>query len=451
MNRTAYNLSHLSHRAGQIGRIQTLTVIPVEAGASLELNIDGIARLAPNRKEIVSECQVDICAFFVPYRIPYGQAWIDFVNAGPDFSPSFTGVAVAAPYRNPEYLGLQTCGATINRALLYGYNSIFHNFYAVPSLVKHGDGPGDVNDYTFYPTTEPGAGNCRKYGRLAARLPHVLNGGNLVDAGGVTGWEAQDLDPTDSEVAITAGVFSVKDLALVQSRYKSEAQSAWFAHWYQDVMSEKFGSRLGKDVDPRNLMPEMLGRSTSMMSGIDVDGTDDATLGTFQGKTLDRVSFNMPRKIFEEHGIVHVLALFRYPLVHTREAHPLLQKTNFSYDEIIADPERWANIAPIPWDPDPWLAGGSTLPPGVIEIQEPYGQWYRFQPNLVHSNFSTIPGYPFAKFDGNTYKDWYYYQDEEYKDTFQTTQIGQWQIQAMVKATKYSPIPGVAASIFAGT
>lgn len=453
MNRNAYNLSHLSHTAGHIGRLQSISIIPIEAGASLEVNIDGIARLAPNRKEIVSECQVDICAFFVPHRIVYGQQWIDFINAGPDEAATFTGIAIAGPYRNPEYLTLPTCPATLNRSLLNGYNRIYHNFYAVPSFSITPDaGATLVTDYDWYPTTEAGAANTRKYGRLCARLPHVLNGGNQVENTSV-GWEAQDLEAVDRQVPVTAGVFDLTDLAQIQSRYKSESQSAWFAHFYQDVMREKFGSKLGKDVDPRNLMPEMLGRSTSFMSGTDIDGTDDATMGTFQGKTLDRVRFNMPRKFFGEHGNIYILALLRYPLVQVNEVHPLHQDSNFTYDYIVADPERWANLPPQGFSPGSWLAGGSNLPviPGWQDIQEPYGQWYRFQNNRVHSNFATIPGYPFSNNNSATPVDWFYHSDEEYKRTFQTTQIGQWQIQAAVKATKFSNTPGVTSSIFAGT
>lgn len=452
MDRNQYDLSHLSHNSLAIGRLQTISVIPVEAGASLEINMDSIARLAPNRKEIVSECQIDVCAFFVPHRIVYGQAWIDFINGGPDESQTFTGISIGAAYRNPVYLTLPTCGASINRALLEGYNRIFHNFYAPKQLLYSEDSNvALVNDYTWYPTTETGADNCRLYGRLCARLPHILNGGSFIDAGGVTpGWEAQDLSSTDSEVTVTAGVFTIQSLAQVQSRYKTEAQAAWFAHFYQDVMREKFGSDLGPDVDPRNLMPHMLMRHTQMMSGTDIDGTDDATLGTFQGKTLERVGFHMPRKFFGEHGNVFILACMRYPLVHTREQHRLLANVNPSYDEIVADPERLRNLGPVQWDPGAWLAGGAIYAPSGATL-EPYGQHYRFQPNRVHTNFQTIPGYPFSDWNGTGLVDWYYYQNNEYKDTFQTTQIGQGQMQCLLNVQKYSPVPSVEASIFAGT
>lgn len=296
MERNIYDLSHLSHICGHIGRLQTVSVIPVEAGASVEIRLDGIGRLAPNRKEIVSECQVDICAFFVPHRIVYGQPWIDMLKQGPDAVPAFTGIAIAAAYRNASYLTLPSTNATINRSLLEGYNRIWYNFYSVPSFAANPDSPGTLNNvFTWFPTTEPGAENCRLYGRLGARLPHVLNGGNAVNQA-FPGWETQDLTDADAQVPVVGGVMDIRDLAQIQSRFEDEASRAWYEHFYQDVMKGQWGTEVGPDTDPSNLRPHMLMRATHMMSGTDITGAGDANMGTFQGKTLERLSFNMPRK-----------------------------------------------------------------------------------------------------------------------------------------------------------
>lgn len=455
-NRNEYDLSHLSHTALHIGRIQSLTIIPVEAGSSLELNLDGIARLAPTRKEIVSECQVDILAFHVPHRIIFGQTWIDFINEGGDEDFTFTGVSVAAAYRDADYLCLPITGATVHRTLVEGMNRIWHNFFAVPSFPTTPHGGVAATQYDWFPTTEAGAANTRKYGLLAARLPHVLNGANnIYDS--TTGWEAQGLEvddltlTNDNTVAISGGEFTIQSLAQVQAHYETEVARAWFGHFYQDVMAENWGSQLSGDVDPRNLMPEMLGRSTMMMSGTDINGTDDATLGTFQGKTLERIRFNMPRKHFAEHGFVFVVALMRYPLVNTREVHPLLKSVNPSYLEIAGDPKLLAVQPPIEWNPDLWYKDSSGFT-GVSPIpqREPYGQWMRFQNNRVHTNFEAIPGYPFTGYGQTSFMETLYHTDEEYRPTFHTTQIGQAQIHAQIRCRKFSYVPGVKASIFAG-
>lgn len=455
-NRNKYDLSHLAHIALHIGRIQSISIIPVEAGSSLELDIDGIARLAPTRKEIVSECQVDIVAFHVPHRIVFGQTWIDFINAGADEAATFTGISVSADYRDADYLCMPITGATVHKTLVQGMNRIYHNYFAIPSFPVGPNHTGALTNYDWFPTTETGAANCRKYGLLAAKLPHVLNGANN-QYDSTTGWEAQGLEVdditlvNDNTVAISGGEFSIQSLAQVQALYETETARAWFGHFYQDIMAENWGSMVGANADPRNLMPEMLGRSTSMMSGTEINGTDDATLGTFQGKTLERVNFRMGRKHFAEHGFVFVVALMRYPLVNTREVHPLLKNVNPSYLEIAGDPKMLAVQPPVIWNPDNWLKDASGYS-GISNdpIREPYGQHYRFHPNRVHQNFEDIPGYPFSSYGDSTGNSFLYYTDNEYKNTFHTTQIGQAQMHLQVRAAKYSMVPGPKASIFAG-
>lgn len=451
MQRQVYNLGHLSHTCGQIGRLQTLSVIPVEAGASIQLSVDGIARLAPTRKEIVSECQADLMAFFVPLRHTYGQAFVNWLKAGRNtVEPAFAGIAVPDGSRTAPYLGLNTFGSEINRALVNGYNRIFTNFFMVPSYPFDSQGI-DGTQYDYFPTGSAQAEvNTRKYGRLCARLPHVLNGGNTVTTGS-TGWEQQDIDLTvDPMVPTGLSEFSILDLAQIQGRYNSLLSNAWFNHKYADLLEQTWGGSTTKDADLLFLQPEMLMRETRMMSGRDVDGTDDATLGTFQGKTLERLGMSMPRKFFGEHGNLYIMALLRYPLVHNREAHPLHTTPNPSYAELAANPEFVANTPPINFDPRPWLAGGATYVPDE-EVMQPFGQQHRFQPNRVHENFLIIPGYPFSNWNGGSVRDWYYYRDNEYGETFQTSQIGQWQLSAEINCMKYSPVPGVKSSIFTGT
>ncbi|TWW07934.1 hypothetical protein E3A20_29380 [Planctomyces bekefii] len=194
--RTLYDLSHLSHIAGQIGRLQSVSIIPIEAGASLELHLDGIARLAPTRKEIVSECQVDICAFYVPLRHTYGQDFITYLKSARNaLAPALAGLSIPATGRKAPYLGLNTFGTEINRALVNGYNRIWGMYYAVKSYPYNNDNAVPNDQWDFFPSANTELDeNCRKYGRLCARLPHILNGGNTVTTA-VSGWEQQNLDP----------------------------------------------------------------------------------------------------------------------------------------------------------------------------------------------------------------------------------------------------------------
>lgn len=452
--RTKHNLSHLAHIIGQIGRIQTIGVIPVIAGDSIELNIDGILRLATTRKEIVSECQVDILAFFVKHRHVYGTTWSDYIKLGiQNDLPLAAGPAIQAGARDCFYLGIRECDANVNRALIYGQNFIYQRYFAVPTTETNG--MKAHTDLLYYPDSLTNSDhiNTRRFGQRAARLPHILNGGTIVN-----GIHADGLLRTTSTddwgLQLPAGVppatavLDIRDLKSLRSRYKSVQQQNYLATFYNDVMEEKWGVHsINSDADPR---PDYLGRVTTFVSGADVNGTDDATLGSFVGKTLDRISFRMGRKIFLEHGNLWIMILPRFPLVHTREQHPLLARAQPDKKLLFGDPDIWSGEQPVAFDPGNWMAGGSVYAPNVDTIAQPYGQEYRYQPNRIHPVFEQIPGYPFTRWDTALNNDWYYYVDNEYVDTFQTSQLAQWQAHMNVTAFRYSGIPAASTSIFAG-
>lgn len=455
--RNLYNLSHLAHLSGHIGRLQTISVIPVVPGDSLDININGIFRLAPFRKEIVAECQIDICAFYVPHRHVWPTEWPEIVRSGLQSLTNLTnGPAVAATDRDPFFLGIKECGATVNRALIYGYNEIYRRYFAVPTTSTNGAFSFLNNQY--YPAGSASEEvNSRKYGYRAARLPHILNGAIMVNQAANAGGSFRAYTDDDWGVPVAQdtpapGVdqLDIRDLKSIQSRYKSVQEQNYFATFYNDVIEQKWNTKgVNTDADPR---PTYLGRATHFVSGADVNGTDDATLGSYVGKTLDRISFQLPRRFMPEHGNVWLMMLPRFPLVHTKEQHPLLAtpSNTISQKLLLADPTVWAGEQVVPFDPAQWIAGGSLWTPDVDLMQQPYGQEYRYQPNRIHPVFETIPGYPFTSWDTANANDWYYYTNNEYTDTFQTSQIGHWQTHAQVNVKKYSSIVDPRSSIFAG-
>jgi len=450
--RNRYNLSHLAHIVGHIGRLQTISVIPVVGGDSIEINLDGIMRLAPTRKEIVAECQVDLIAFYVPHRHAWPTEWPDIVTEGLQTETTLTaGPNVSAGSEDAFYLGVKQLGSVANRALVHGYNAIYQRYFAVPTTSSNGT--WTFTNTQFYPNGNTSdLKNHRKYGARAARLPHILNGGIIVNQGNAGGYERNYTDEDwGVEIPDTSpdlGLLDIRDLKSIQSRYKSIQEQNYFAQFYNDVMERKWGSGVNTDADPR---PTYLGRETMFLSGHDVNGTDDATLGSYVGKTLARINFRLPRRYVPEHGNIWLLILPRFPLVHTDEQHPLLTTAIPDTKLLLADPTVWAGEPVIAFDPGDWLAGGSIFTPDVNSVQQPYGQEYRYQPNRIHPVFETIPGYPFTSWDTATSYDWYYYKDNEYVDTFQTSQIAQWQAHMSVGVTKFSTIIPPTSSIFAGS
>lgn len=447
--RNKYNLSHLAHVVGHIGRLQTISVIPVVAGDSINLSIDGVFRLATTRKEIVSEVQLDICAFFVKHRHVWGQEFIDAAKLGLQALPTLSGgPAIPADSRDPFFLGIKQCGATLNKSLSFGHNFILQRYFAVPTT--RGNGIRDWDDMNYYPSgVSSDAINTRLFGPCIARLPHILNGGTRVNQQNADGLTRGLSDPDWAVEVDGVGMqWDIRDLAAIQGRYKSVQEQNYFDQFYKDILDGKWGSgKINADADPR---PDYLGRTTQFLSGHDVDGTDDATLGSFVGKTVGRIRFNIPRRFFPEHGNIWVMMVPRFPLVHTDEQHPLLCDAEPDVKLTLADPTVWANEKPIAFNPGRWLAGGSVYTPDVDLVQQPYGQEYRYQPNRIHPVFEAIPGYPFTSWDTPVDNEWYYYQDNEFVDVFQNSQVEQWQGHMSVNCTRFSTIPGVTASIMAG-
>jgi len=438
--RTPFDLSHQIHRCGKIGRLQTLSILPVVAGDSMEINVDGIVRLAPFRKEIVAETQVDILAFYVPYRHVYGSDFVNMVRQGYDEQVTLTGFSLNSGERDCCFLGYNEAPASIPLWTIEGYNRIWDRYFRVPSFDPD-------SDFQQYPTgSSDAAKDYRRYGRLCARLPHPLVGGIQLD--NATTW--RDLAQSDATFIGTEDeglpVIDVRSIARTQAEYKSEIERTWFGERYNDIL-DIWGSSVNIDADQR---PEMIWRETFNMSGTEIDGTDDATIGSYVGKTVARCDVRIPRKYFAEHGTVWVMALLRFPLVHAYETHPLALEVNPSGLDLLADPTLWSEISPVGQDPRKWLTQGGNPANITALMTEPYGLHYRAHPNSVHIQFIDIPGYPFSKTSYDDITNIYYHQATDYADVFQTSQLGHWQIHAQVGVTALRHIPDVKMSIFAG-
>src|SRR4051812_50121676 len=80
--RMPHDLSHLGFLAAQIGRLITISTIPVIAGDSFELHAVGALRLSPLRRGLASGSIGDIFTFSVPSRRVRGEQWIKFLKCG---------------------------------------------------------------------------------------------------------------------------------------------------------------------------------------------------------------------------------------------------------------------------------------------------------------------------------------------------------------------------------
>ena len=446
--RCFYDLSHFSFLTGRVGRLQTLSVLPVVAGDSFEMMMEGVFRLSPLRRQLVMDCRVDLMAFYIPHRHIYGDAWIDFIKQGVDENvnlptDAFTQSDFGCLGFNVDVSKHSTFN-TVPRWISRGYVRIWNRYFRHPVEVERNE-----DSLISEAGTSDSNVNDRKYGLLCSRIKRPWNTGVPLSAS------------VDREVSITSNKFDILDLRRVQARYKTEQIRDWFGQRYNDLLSSTWKTTVNIDADER---PELLMRRTLHLSGYDVDGTDDASLGSYSGKAASILRFGFPRRYFVEHGAVWIMALLRFPPVHYSEIHPLCRASNPSYKEIAGDPEIYMSEPPELVDTARWWAhvssGGTTesrtnsittSDRGIVESVIPFGQHYRYHPSRVHGDYENVQGFPFVTTPPGVSTPYIYIQDTEYNSVFQTQQPAQWQAQCRVNVGAYRYIPGPLTSIFAGT
>ena len=421
--RFKYDLSHMCFQAGRMGLLMTLSTVPVIAGDRIACNMEGVFRLSPLRRNLTMDAKVDLFYFFVPYRHIYGDTWIDFIKEGVDETQTFPSInfsntnrsALGGPYTQVRPLWLQA-----------GYNRIWNRYF------RHPTADGDIKE-----DTDQFANNEEAiWGYGCAFLPTIWN----------TPIEPE-VDSADTNVAVTSGEWDLLDFARQQARLTTERRREFYAQRYNDVLARTFGSNVNTDADER---PTLLMRNSFWLSGYDVDGTGDASLGTYTGKAATIGRINMPHRFFPEHGTLWCMALVRFPTVHEKENHYLTKIADPSYTQWAGDPDVVANEGPETVN----LQDYFNTDGGIYNTDQgiaPYAQWYRTHPNHVHFSLDQANGFAFIDTQLSNKQIARYHTFATYDRTFQTTQFGHWQYYARHSVDANRVIPPVESSIFAGT
>ena len=421
MPRNIYDLSHFEFSAGQVGRLQTLACIPIIAGDSIELNMQGIWRQSALRRNLTVDAHVDNFAFFVPHRHIYGDDWINFIKQGTDETVTFSTINLGA--EEIDYIASGSATGVLPLWRFAGYNRIWNRYFRAPTDVT-----AELSDTDF----GTGDSNRKQFGQLCGRIKTPWTSG--INA---------TVDASDREASTAGNVLDILDLERVRARYRTEQQRDWFNQRYTDLLEDVFGGFANADADER---PTLIKRQHHMLSGYDVDGTDAAALGTYSGKSVGTCGLSFPRRFFPEHGALWIMTLMRYPTIHEEEVHYLDKKSQPTYLEIAADPQLWEAEPPHEIQVQDFFKGTDSSSLGTV----PYGQWYRYHPSHVHRLYDALDGFTFiASIPGNQDQA-RYVRNNDYNNVYQTTQLGDWQVQARIGVTAHRAVPTVLESIFAG-
>ena len=438
--RHPYDLGFYSDTCGRIGSLMTNGVIPVIAGDSISVNADHIFRLSPIKRQLLHDAQVDLFAFFVPFRHIYGQDWIDLIHQGMD-SGAVSLDTVSPGLGGTSYTGqsLPNASGAVAKWIYGGYNHIWNWFFRFVKLTSV-EVPLDYNG-VGYPTGHnsgnspiDGSQPVKDHGFPCARLKRPWTTGIVTDI--VSG---------DHEVS-AATVLDLIDLAKQKQIFKTQLQRDYFAYHYKDVIKELFGGAVSTDAagDER---PTLIMRKKFSLAGRDIDGSDDAALGTSVSKSLSRFNFNFRRRFIPEHGAVYLQTLVRFPTIMAEELIPQL-KGSQNYLRLSGDPALASVQEPLITNTDEWFTNSGTTSLGTI----PFGQMWRTQPNFVHENYKTALGFQFlTEAEVDTHREAVYHDPNDYDNMFSSTQLGHWQAQSTIQVEAMRNYPTAVSSIMAGT
>lgn len=422
VERTPYDLSHWSMNVGNIGQLQTMSIIPVVAGDSIKIDLKSVFRLSPLRRNMYLDCIVDMFAFYVPHRHVYGADWVSFLQDGEDEGVTLTTRTLTG---NMECCGAHVAaGDVVPLWLTQGYINIWNRYFKDPSEADRA-----ANFFDARATNDP----INLYGFTCGWPKRVWNA--TVTAGTVAADWRFPLVDTDK--------IDLLDMATTKGKLKTERKREFFTRRYADTMRDTWGSHINIDADQR---PELIMRKTDWLSGYDVDGTSGSEFGSYTGKGASVGSMFVPPKFIPEHGVIWIMCLLRFPPVHTNEQHYLVFKTQPTYADIAGDPDIIARRAPIALNLQTYIKGSPVTDAGLI----PFGQWYREQPNRVHLKYSDIEGHPFIEDEFSTAAKIHYIDPDEYENVFQSLQLRHWQSQGYINCTVKRTVPGPLTSIFAG-
>lgn len=363
---TAISLGNLTHAAGKIGSVTPLNVIPVVAGDSISMDSMIVLELRAYVRGIVLDAQVDTCTFFVPHRHIYGQDWIDFLREGRDTSITF-------PERNtshiPRFLPWMERQTDLPAYMTDGYFRIWSRYFRPPNQ--------GIPEIMQIPATLPV--EWREFGWPAAHLPSIWNGGVRTQ-------------PSDAqrELDVSGGVVDMVDLTDKSNEYASQLDRDWMGNYYNDMLKVVWHGHSGTDADER---PTLIWHNSQRTSGQNIYGTSATNLAANAGRSHAVINHSFPKRFFGEHGMLWTVQVVRFDPIHLREKHYLSASGKSTYAELACDPRFISGQKPVLHNVKDFFetAQNNDL------FYQPYGQWYRYQPNWVSYNIEQLKSYPYMR------------------------------------------------------
>lgn len=348
MEREYCDLSHNSLQVADIGRLMTLTRMPVIAGDSFSMNSKFLFRLNQLRRPLVSDIKMDVFAFFCPYRYTYPN-WIQYIEQGTEEGITFPSVGASSQW------WLATNFAPYPKHLWSDAARIWNFYFRDPSFPELSlDTPIEDEKVRRHGLK---VANLKSWGTAQSRLANPDSNHFKLDTSGAS---------------IT--VFDIQE-RMTNSRNKMFRD--FISSRYVEIMKNLSGAPVHDYSDDR---PELIWRESDWMSGYDINATAGNDLGASVGKGVGVVNFNMPRRFFSEHGTLYIMAVLRMPPMFT-QTKQFTDNLNRRFSLIV--PQESNSIKPTEIRMSDVFTNGSSESLGYVPAYE----WYRDHPSFVHRQF----------------------------------------------------------------
>ena len=423
-SRNKFDLSHFCFQSGAIGRLQTLSVIPTLPGDSISISISGNTRLAGLRRSLITDAAMDLFAFFVPHRHVYpgrgeDNLWIKLIREGVTSTVTLPTTTLNSTY---QCLGQREISGVVPKWRVDPYDRIYNRYF------KH---PTD-DDRTLFGTSL--SHELVKYGLECCHDKLVWTTG---------------LDPAKSKSAghdtfnAPTNTIDLWKFAEQHTVFNNLSQRDFFSTRYRDIIQSVYGSDINHDVEE---IPTLLARKRSYMSGFDIDGTSDANLGQTASKAFGNTTLNVPRWFSPEHGSIWLMALVRFPTIHLSEQHYLVSQPSPDYLTATGDARIASTQSPQELKVKEIFCGSNS---DVKLGYQPYGQWWRMHPNVVHALYDELNGFPLlSRLPGNVTES-HYIRSADYDLVFQSPDmLGHWLTNMHINAKVFRAFPDAKSSLF---
>ena len=417
--RHLYDLTHETYPAiGEIGRLLTLTTLPVIAGETFEIETNAKVRLSQLRRPRTLTPVMDIFATYMPHRHAYGDTWIEYIKQGYDENQTFGGVSYSGP---AWFLGLRSAKDI----------PLWRNQHYMRTWNRYVRDPSNNSDVLADDHVPPTIRELR-YGKPVGHLPTAWSVGNLG-----TG------DVTEDTVSTSAGTLDIRSLELQKAILESEIDKTYFATRYNDIIKRQFGPEVNADADER---PIMLAHQQYPITLGDQAQDGERTAGGETGVKLYIPPFFVP-----EHGSIMLFACVRFKsLTYQEIGNKYLDVVDMPWTEFAGNPDIFAASEPIDLVVSDYgesgLVTSGTNTMGVV----PYGEWWRHHQSWVHPLVSVVQGYPVIQMPTSN-ADSKYIQSSWYDDVFVNDSFAHWHAFCTHSVDAWRAIPPGTTSIYAGT